>query len=85
MYTLALEPRARAGLQRLSAQIRKQVLQKLEDLCRECDERRHQALKGKHRGKFRLRVAHHYRVLYAFDRRTRKLTVYQIGHRSSIY
>ena len=85
MYTLALEPRARTGLQRLSAPIRRRVLQKLEDLCRECDERRHHALKGKHSGKFRLKVAHHYRVLYSFDRRARNLTVYQIGHRSSIY
>lgn len=85
MYTLTLEPRARAGLRRLSAPIQRQVLQKLDNLCIECDERRHHALKGEHRGKFRLKVAHHYRVLYSFDRRTRNLTVYQIGHRSRIY
>ena len=85
MYTLELKPRARKDLQRLDASVRAQVVRRLQWLCRHCDETKHKALKGKHRGKFRLKVAEVYRVLYNFDTGTRVLTVHRIGHRRNVY
>ena len=85
MYTLELKPRARKDLQRLDATVRAKVVRRLQWLCRHCDETKHKALKGKHRGKFRLKVAEVYRVLYNFDPGTLVVTVHRIGHRRNIY
>ena len=85
MYTLELKSRARKDLQRLDASVRAQVARRLQWLCRHCDETKRKALKGKHRGKFRLKVAEVYRVLYNFDTGTRVLTVHRIGHRRNVY
>lgn len=54
MYTLELDPRAVADLQRLDAKIQAQIRTKLNQLRESCDQRRHKALKGKHSGKFSL-------------------------------
>ena len=58
---------------------------KLVQLQETCDNRPHKALKGIHRGKFSLRVAKHYRILYTFNRQTKEITISRIGHRSKIY
>ena len=85
MYALELEPRAESDLRRLDAQIRKRVFQSLDALCKTCDTRPHQALRGQHRGKFRIVVARVYRVIYTFNRSTREVTVHRIRHRSRAY
>ena len=85
MYELILTSNARRDLRRLDASIRNQIFHKLEWLCENCDNRKHEALKGKYKGKFRFKVAKHYRVLYTFDRQTRVLTVSRIQHRSKVY
>ena len=85
MYTLELRARARADIRRLDATIRTQVLYKLDRLCENCDNHPHKALRGRHSGKFRLRVANVYRILYTFDRRTKVIIVHRVGHRSSVY
>ena len=85
MYTLKIEPSARADLQRLDATIRARVRTKLERLRETCDSQPHKRLKGKHSDKFSLTVARHYRILYAFDRRTREIVVHRVGHRRNVY
>ena len=85
MYTLAFRARARSNLRRLDATIRARILNKLESLCENCDIHHHEALRGPHRGKFRLRVAGAYRVTYTFNRQTRTIVVHNVGHRSSVY
>ena len=85
MYALELEPRVESDLRRLDAQIRKRVFHSLDDLCKTCDTRPHQALRGPHRGKFRLVVARVYRVIYTFNKSTREVTVHRIRHRSRAY
>ena len=84
MYTLHHSPRAQADIQRLDPEIVRRIRNKLEWLCENCDNRQHKALKGKHRGKFTLKISD-YRALYTFDRRTRVVTLHEIGHRSNIY
>ena len=85
MYELILTSNAQRDLQRLDASIRIQILNELEWLCENCDNRKHEALKGRHKGKFRFKAAKHYRILYTFNRRTRVLTVSRIQHRSKVY
>lgn len=85
MYTLILLTRAEADLLRLSAPIQTRILNKLQQLRLICDDYPHKALKGGHRGKFSLKVAKDYRVLYTIDRRNREIIVHRVGHRSSIY
>ena len=85
MYTLEISADARADLQRLSPTIRTRVYTKLTLLQETCDNRPHKALQGRHRGKFSLRVAKHYRIIYTFNRQTREISVFRIGHRSKIY
>ena len=84
MYTLLYSPRARSDLQRLDPSIAQQIRNKLEWLCENCDKRPHKALKGRHKGKFTLKI-NDYRALYTFDRGTRVLTVHEVGHRSKVY
>ena len=85
MYALELEPRAESDLKRLDATIRKRIFQSLADLCETCETRPHHALRGPHRGKFRIVVARVYRVIYTFDKSTREVTVHRIRHRSRAY
>ena len=85
MYTLATDPRAESDLARLPSTIARRVRESLERLCENPDTEHHKALKGKHRGKFSLRVAKHYRIIYPLDRKTKAVIVHQIGHRSKVY
>lgn len=84
MYTLTMDSRAESDLARLSPTIRR-VRRRLERLCKDPDTEHHKALKGKHKGKFSLRIAKHYPVIYSLDRRTKEVVVHQIGHRSKVY
>lgn len=85
MYHLRLTPEAERDLVRLDATIKQRVLGKLKWLCQNCDNRKHETLKGRYKGKFRFKVAKHYRILYTFNRQTRELTVSRIQHRSRVY
>ncbi len=85
MYHLTLTPKAERDLTRLDATIKQRVLDKLKGLCQSCDNRKHEALKGRYKGQFRFKIAKHYRALYTFDRQTRVLTVSGIQHRSRVY
>ena len=84
MYTLEFKPRARRRLRRLDATIRKHILSELDLVCANCDTHRHVALKGKDRGRFRLRVQD-YRAVYSFNKGTREITVHRVNHRSKVY
>ena len=85
MYALTMDSRAESDLARLSATIARRVRRRLERLCEDPDAEYHKALKGKHKGKFSLKIAKHYRVIYSLDRNTKEVAVHQIGHRSRVY
>ena len=76
---------ARADLRRLDPAIRTRIRNTLLQLRETCDDRPHKALQGRHRGKFTLRVAKHYRIIYTFNRLTREISISRIGHRSKVY
>ena len=84
MYTLVLDSRAESDLGRLHPSIARSMRRKLAWLCENCDNHRHKALKGKHKGKFTLKM-NDYRALYSVDKSERVVTVHQIGHRSKVY
>lgn len=85
MYRLIITPRAESDLRRLSPLIHARILNKLQQLSQICDDFPHKALKGTHRGKYSLKAAKDYRILYTFDRQIREIVVHRVGHRSSIY
>ncbi len=84
MYRLEFTQKAEDALARLDISIARRVRRKLEQLCENCDTWPHKALKGRDRGKFRLRMQD-YRMIYSFNREKRKVIVYRIGHRSNVY
>lgn len=85
MYRLTLTQAAERDLARLDRTIEQRVLDKLKELCQSCDNRKHEALKGRYKGQFRFKVTRSYRALYTFNRQTRVLTVSRIQHRSKVY
>ena len=85
MYTLEISGDAKADLRRLDPMIRARVRSTLLRLQETCEDRPHKALRGRHRGKFSLRVAKHYRIIYTFNRQTKEISVSRIGHRSKVY
>lgn len=85
MYRLDLTPDARRDLRRLDAVIRRRVFEKLNELCETCETMPYKALKGKHKGKFSIRFAKNYRIIYTFDRQRQTIEVFRIRHRSICY
>ena len=59
MYELILTSNAKRDMRRLAPKIQKQVLNKLERLCENCDEYPHKALKGNYKGQFKLPCGHY--------------------------
>ena len=84
MYELILTSNVRRDLRRLDAKIQRQVLRKLERLRANCDEYAHQALKGRHKGAFKL-ICGDYRAIYTYNKQTTTIEVSRIRHRSSVY
>ena len=84
MYTLEFKRRARRGLRRLDATNCRRVLEELERLCANCDIWPHEALKGKERGRFKLKSGK-YRAIYSFSRPDREIVVHKIEHRAKVY
>ena len=84
MYELILTLGAERDLERLDGKIRKQIRNRFEWLCKNCDQWSHKALKGNYKGKFKL-PSGNYRIIYTYDRHARIVEVSRIRHRSSVY
>ena len=84
MYHLIILPEAENDFERLDRTIARRIRRKLDRLCATCDTHRHEALRGKDRGRFRLRVQD-YRAVYSFNKGTREITIHRIDHRSKVY
>ena len=68
MYRLEIMPKAEVDFARLDATVEQRILDKLRSLCENCDTHHHEALRGPYRGKFRLRAAGAYRVIYIYSK-----------------
>jgi len=85
MYAVEFKLEAQEDLARLDKQVAQRILKKIQWLAENFDELTPEALKGKWRGKYKLRVGD-YRVIYDFVRaRKKQLVVHLVGHRREIY
>ncbi len=83
-YQVRFKPEAQQGLEALGHSSAQRVLDKLKWLSEHFDELRPEALAADLQGLYKLRVGS-YRVIYAFDRSARVLTIHLVGHRRDIY
>ena len=86
MYSLHFLTSAKKELAKLDGVIQKNIKEKLIILTENPDILKNniKALKGKHKGKFRLRV-HQYRVIFQIKENELIITIIRIGHRKEVY
>jgi len=82
-YEIRVVASAHKQLDKLSPEVREQILHRLFDLEREPRPVNSRKLKG-HRGEYRLRIGD-YRVIYEIDDRNKVLIVLKCMHRGEIY
>jgi mRNA interferase RelE/StbE len=84
MYVVDLTDYAEDDLSRLERVTEQQVINRLNWLAENAEAIHHQALTGRWRGFYRLRVGD-YRALYTLDHGRRRIVVELVGHRSEVY
>jgi len=86
MYSLHFLTSAKKELAKLDSVIQKNIKEKLIILTQNPEVLKNniKALKGKHKGKFRLRV-HQYRVIFQIKENELIVTIIRIGHRKEVY
>ena len=84
MYFVELTDDADDDLLQLDRQVAQQVINRLNWLGENAESIHHQALTGRWRGYYRLRVGD-YRALYTLDREHQRVVVELVGHRSEVY
>ena len=83
-YQIALERDAKRSLERrIDSEIVKSIIRSIDNL--EHDPYRGRTLKGPLKGKYRLTVRRHYRVVYRIDEQHKRVIVEKIAHRSKVY
>ena len=84
MYLVELTDGADDDLLRLDRQVAQLVINRLHWLGENAETIRHQALTGRRRGYYRLRIGD-YRALYTLDHQRQCVVVALVGHRSEVY
>ena len=83
-YSLEYMYKAERALARLDPQVARSIRQKLNRLAENAEALPHEALTGRYRGSFRIRIGD-YRAIYDLDRTNRKISIDEIGHRREVY
>ncbi len=83
-YLVQFTLQAEEDLARLDKSIAQQVSNKIEWLSQSIEYMIHAPLKGKFKGKYKLRVGDR-RVIYSFEHSSRIITIYAIKHRKEVY
>jgi len=83
-YRLVFDDQVAEDLADLPRAVRRRLVQKLEALAEDPRPAAAQALTGKLRGYWRLRVGD-YRVSYSIDEKNRRVHVWNAGHRRRFY
>jgi mRNA interferase RelE/StbE len=83
-YTVEFTPQAEEDLSRLDKTIAQNIAHKIDWLSQNLENIIPAPLKGKFKGKYKLRVGD-WRVVYSFENSTRIITVYAVRHRSEVY
>ena len=86
MYSLKFLTSAKKEFKKLDFVIQKQIKEKLIILVENPDVLKNniKALKGKHKGKFRLRI-NQYRVIFHIEDDNLIITIVRVGHRKEVY
>ena len=83
-YQIAIESGAKRSLEsRIDTKIAESIIARIDSL--QQDPHSGKPLKGPLKGKYRLTVRRHYRVVYRIDEQEKLVTVEKIGHRSKAY
>ncbi len=86
MYSLKFLTSAKKEFKKLDFVVQKQIKEKLIILVENPDVLKNniKALKGKHKGKFRLRI-NQYRVIFHIEDDNLIITIVRVGHRKEVY
>ena len=83
-YQIAIESGAKRSLEsRIDTKIAESIIARIDSL--QQDPHSGKPLKGPLKGKYRLTVRRHYRVVYRIDEQEKLVTVEKIGHRGKVY
>ena len=83
-YQIAIESGAKRSLEsRIDTKIAESIIARIDSL--QQDPHSGKPLKGPLKGKYRLTVRRHYRVVYRIDEQEKLVIVEKIGHRSKAY
>lgn len=83
-YGIWFAPAAFEELSQLDAKEMRRVVLRIHHLARNIEEVSHEALQGRHQGRFKMRTGND-RIVYDFVRSERILRVHAVGHRSEVY
>jgi len=86
MYQLVFLSSAQKEFKKIDSAMQKSIKEKLILLCENPEVLKNniKALKGGHKGKFRLRV-HQYRVIFQIKEGELLITIIRVGHRKEVY
>lgn len=83
-YALEFDTEATAELADLPKEIARRIRDKIDRLAQNADILPHESMVGQWKGYQRIKVGD-YRVIYAFDKEIRLITIKKIGHRRDVY
>ena len=83
-FAIKFTPQAEEDLSRRDKKIAQNISNKIEWLSQNIENIIPAPLKGKFKGKYKLRVGD-WRVVYSFEHSTQIITVYAVRHRSEVY
>jgi mRNA interferase RelE/StbE len=83
-YSVEFTPQAEEDLSRIDKPIARNIANKIEWLSQNIENINPAPLKGKFKGKYKLRVSD-WRIVYSFEHSSRVITIYAIRHRSEVY
>ncbi len=84
IYKIDFTPQAEEDLTRLDKTIAQNIANKLGWLSQNIESIIPAPLKGKFKGKYKLRVGD-WRVIYSFESATQIITIYAVSHRREVY
>jgi mRNA interferase RelE/StbE len=83
-YSVEFTPQAEDDLVRIDRAIAVNIANKIEWLSQNIESINPAPLKGKFKGKYKLRVSD-WRVVYSFEHSSRVITIYAVRHRREVY
>jgi len=83
-YQVTFRPETEQDFERIDKQISQRIFNKIKWLSENIEIITPLPLKGKYKGKFKLRIGD-YRVIYSLNKEEKRITIHMAGHRREIY